>query len=65
MPWADSLKPHVDPSVMGECGTVVDVPHRFVPDDETSRLWAQDRATLADCGRLNHAKGTTIKALVK
>ncbi|WP_210214450.1 hypothetical protein [Mesorhizobium sp. M4A.F.Ca.ET.020.02.1.1] len=59
------MKPHVDPSVMAECGTVVDVPHRFIPGDETSRLWAQDRANLGACGRLNHAKGTTIRALVK
>jgi hypothetical protein len=50
---------------MGECGTVVDIPHRFVPDDETSRLWARDRATLGDCRKLNHAKGVTIEALAK
>lgn len=50
---------------MGECGTVVDIPHRFLPDDETSRLWARDRATLGDCRKLNHAKATTIKALVQ
>jgi len=61
----DEPKAHVDPSVMAECGTVVDVPHRFIPADETSRLWAHDRATLGDCGRLNHAKGDTIRALVK
>lgn len=50
---------------MAECGTLVDVPHRFIPDDEASRLWARDRATLGDCSRLNHAKGATIRALVK
>jgi hypothetical protein len=65
MPSAADGKPHVDPSVMAECGTVVDVPHRFIADDETSRLWAKDRATLGDCRRLNHAKGDTIRALVK
>lgn len=61
----DGPKAHVDASVMGECGTVVDIPHRFLPDDETSRLWARDRATLGDCRKLNHAKATTIKALVQ
>jgi hypothetical protein len=61
----DGPSAHVDPSVMGECGAVVDIPHRFLPDDETSRLWARDRATLGDCRRLNHAKGVTIRALAK
>ncbi|WP_189367458.1 hypothetical protein [Mesorhizobium sp. M7A.F.Ca.ET.027.02.1.1] len=50
---------------MAECGGVVDVPHRFIPGDETSRLWAQDRANFGDCRRLNHAKAVTIKALLK
>lgn len=64
--WVSDLpKPHIDPSVMAECGVVVDIPHRFLPDDETTRLWAQDRASLGACGRLNHAKGDTIKALIK
>ncbi|TIU02353.1 MAG: hypothetical protein E5W43_00995 [Mesorhizobium sp.] len=61
----DAPKPHVDPSVMAECGELVDVPHRFVPADEASRLWAQDRTNFGECRRLNHAKGATIKALTK
>ena len=66
MPSADNgPKPHVDPSVMAECGTVVDIPHRFLPSDEASRLWAKDRATVGECWRLNHAKGVTIKALIR
>lgn len=50
---------------MSECGDLVDVPHRFVPADEASRLWARDRANFGDCRRLNHAKGATIKALTR
>lgn len=50
---------------MAECGKVVDIPHRFIPDDEASRLWAADRATLGDCWHLNHAKGGVIKALTQ
>ncbi|WP_210237972.1 hypothetical protein, partial [Mesorhizobium sp. M2D.F.Ca.ET.226.01.1.1] len=65
-PWAgDPLKPHVDPSVMSECGDLVDVPHRFVPADEASRLWAQDRSNFGDCRRLKHSNRATIRALVK
>jgi len=62
---ADPQKPHVDPSAMAECGDLVDVPHRFIPDDEASRLWARDRSNFGDCRRLNHTKATTIKALLK
>lgn len=50
---------------MRECDTVVNVPHRFIPDDEVSRLWAKDRAISGECRRLNHAKATTINALVR
>lgn len=50
---------------MRECGQLVDVPHRFLPDHEASRLWARDRATFGECRRLNHTKGVTIKALIK
>ncbi|WP_192183288.1 hypothetical protein [Mesorhizobium amorphae] len=50
---------------MKECADVVDVPHRFVPYDEASRLWAIDRQNFGDCKRSNHAKITTIKALAR
>ncbi|TIT40199.1 MAG: hypothetical protein E5W76_17215 [Mesorhizobium sp.] len=56
-------KPHVDPSVLAECGTVVNIPERDLVPDETNRLWAKDRATLGDCRRKDHAKAVTIKAL--
>jgi hypothetical protein len=66
MPLGDEQpKPHVDPSVTDECGELVDVPHRFVPADEASRLWARDRANFGDCRRLNHAKAVTIKVLIR
>lgn len=69
MPSVDSLVPkpamHIDAAVMQECEGVVDIPHRFVPSDEEARLHAEDRRRLGDCKRLNHAKGVTIKALVK
>lgn len=69
MASVDSLLPkpavHVDPSVMKECGEVVDMPHRFVPSDEEARLHAIDRASLGECRRLNHAKALTIKALTR
>ncbi|TIN36866.1 MAG: hypothetical protein E5Y10_22320 [Mesorhizobium sp.] len=58
-------KQHVDPSVRAECAGVVDVPHRFIPYHEASRLWAEDRRRSGDCKRLNHAKALTIKALTK
>jgi hypothetical protein len=50
---------------MAECKGVVDVPHRFVPYDELARLHAMDRQSLGECRRLNHAKGATIKALIR
>ncbi|CDX26614.1 conserved hypothetical protein [Mesorhizobium plurifarium] len=50
---------------MSECGELSDVPHRFIPDAEASRLWAQDRIAFRDCKRLDHAKGDTIKALIQ
>ncbi|QKD16807.1 hypothetical protein [Mesorhizobium sp. NZP2077] len=56
---------HVDPSVMQECPTVVDVPHRFIPYDEMLGLWAADRAISGDCKRGKHAAIKTIKALTK
>ncbi|RWQ12320.1 hypothetical protein [Mesorhizobium sp.] len=61
----DQPKQHVDPSVLAECSDVVDVPHRFIPYDEASRLWAEDRRRSGDCKRRNHAKAVTIKALTK
>lgn len=68
-PSVDSLAPkpaaHIDPSVMQQCRGVVDVPHTFIPYDQAILLWAKDRASLGDCKRLDHAKGDTIKALVK
>jgi hypothetical protein len=56
---------HVDPSLTKECDGVVDVPHRFVPSAEETLLHAEDRRRLGDCGRLNHAKALTIKALAR
>ncbi|WP_189341922.1 hypothetical protein [Mesorhizobium sp. M2A.F.Ca.ET.067.02.1.1] len=50
---------------MQECRGVVDVPHTFIPYDQAILLWAKDRASLGDCKRLDHAKGDTIKVLVK
>ncbi len=50
---------------MRDCADLVDVPHRFLPDHEASRLWATDRKNFGECRRLNHTKGTTIKALVE
>jgi hypothetical protein len=61
----DQPKAHVDPSVMRECGQLSNVPHRFLPDDEASRLWATDRKNFGECRRLNHTKGATIKALIR
>lgn len=69
MPSVDSLlqKPavHVDLSTMAECQDVVAIPHRFVPYGELVRLHAVDRKSLGECWRLNHAKATTIKALIR
>jgi hypothetical protein len=56
---------HVDASVMQECAGVVDVPHRFIPYDEASRLWAIDRKNSGDCKRGKHAAILTIKALAR
>lgn len=50
---------------MADCQNVVTIPHRFVPYDELVRLHAVDRQSLGDCWRLNHAKATTIKALIR
>lgn len=56
---------HVDASLMQECRSVVDVPHRALGYDEAARLWARDRASLGDCRRGKHAAILTIKALLK
>jgi len=50
---------------MAECQNVVTIPHRFVPYEELVRLHAIDRQSLGECWRLNHAKGVTIKALIR
>lgn len=68
-PSVDSLlppvKPHIDPSVLQDCNTVVDIPHRFVPRHEQEMLHAIDRQSLGDCWSANHAKIKIIRALTK